>query len=84
MSVTQVQGRMRSDTRSILRFSTTIVAVGIVCAIAVWASGGMTTHGPHGTIGWFALLVALCCLPAGTFFLILGVAKWMGDRNRTD
>jgi hypothetical protein len=84
MNPTQIKGRMRRDTRAILRFSTTIEVVGILCAVAVWASGGMTTHGPHGTVGWFALLVALCCIPAGTFFLLLGIAKWMGDRSRTD
>ncbi|WP_074652707.1 hypothetical protein [Terriglobus roseus] len=75
---------MRRDTRSILRFSVTTVVIGFVCAAAVYASGGMTSHGPHGTVGWFALLVALCCLPAGSFFLILGIAKWSGDRSRTD
>jgi hypothetical protein len=84
MITESAKGRMRRDTRAILRFSVTTVVVGILCAAAVWTSGGMTAHGPHGTVGWFALLVALCCLPAGTFFMLLGIAKWTGDRSRTD
>jgi hypothetical protein len=84
MTATQVKGRMRSDTRAILRVSGTIEIVGIACAIAVWASGGMTSHGPHGNLGWFALIVALGCIPTGSFFLLLGFAKWLGDRNRTE
>jgi hypothetical protein len=83
MSEPPIKGTMRRDTRAILRFSVTTVVVGIICAVAVYASGGMTAHGPHGTVGWFALLVALCCLPAGSFFMILGLAKWSGDRSRT-
>jgi hypothetical protein len=84
MSVAVAKGHMRQDTRSILRVAGLIELVGIVCAIAVWASGGMTSHGPHGNLGWFALVVALGCIPTGTFFLLLGFAKWLGDRGRTD
>ena len=80
----QRKGRMRGDTRAILRVAGIIEVIGFVCAIAVWASGGMTTHGPHGNLGWFGLIVALGCLPTGTFFLLLGLAKWFGDRGRID
>lgn len=75
---------MRADTRAILRVATGIEVVGLLCAAAVWVSGGMTKHGPHGNLGWFGLIVALGCLPTGTFFLALGLAKWAGDRNRPD
>ena len=78
------KGPMRQDTRAILRVASWIEAMGIVCAGMVWASGGMTTHGPHGNLGWLGLVVALGCIPTGTFFLLLGVAKWVGDRNRKD
>ncbi len=77
-------GDMRPDTRAILRVAGFIEVAGLLCAVAVWTSGGMTTHGPHGNIGWLGLIVALGCIPTGTFFLILGLAKWMGDRKRTD
>ncbi len=75
-------GRMRSDTRAILRFAGAIELLGLLCATAVWLTGGMTKHGPHGNLGWLGLIIALGCLPTGTFFLMLGVAKWLGDRSR--
>jgi hypothetical protein len=84
MSATIVKGRMRQDTRAILRVAGCIEFVGVACALTVWANGGMSSHGPHGNMGWFALVVALGCIPTGTFFLLLGFAKWMGDRGRTD
>lgn len=76
-------GTMRADTRAILRVAAWIEIVGLVCASAVWATGGMTKHGPHGNLGWFGLIIALGCLPTGSFFLLLGGAKWLGDRSRT-
>ena len=75
---------MRRDTRAFLRVAAWIEGAGLICAAAVWASGGMTTHGPHGNLGWFGLIVALGCIPTGTFFLLLGAAKWAGDRKRTE
>jgi hypothetical protein len=84
MSAIVAKGQMRQDTRSILRVAGMIEAVGILCALAVWASGGMSAHGPQGNVGWFALIVALGCIPTGSFFLLLGGAKLMGDRSRTD
>ncbi len=77
-------GKTRRDTRAILRVATSIELLGLVCAFAVWAGGGLTVHGPHTNIGWLWLIVALGCLPTGTFFLLLGTAKWFNDRNRTD
>ncbi len=80
----QRNGAMRRDTRAILRVAGSIESVGLLCAVAVWATGGMTIHGPHGNLGWLGLIVALGCIPTGTFFLLLGLAKWVGDRGRTD
>lgn len=77
-------GTVRRDTRAILRVAASIELIGLACAAAVWTSGGLTSHGPHGSLGWLGLIVALGCLPTGTFFLLLGTAKWIGDRNRTD
>ena len=71
------RGRMRRDTRAILRVAAAIDVAGLLCAAAVWVSGG-----PHGNLGWFGLIVALGCLPTGTFFLVLGFAKWLGHRSR--
>jgi hypothetical protein len=77
-------GKMRPDTRAILRVAAAIELLGLVCAGAVWAGGGLTVHGPHTDIGWLWMIVALGCLPTGTFFLLLGTAKWLGDGNRVD
>ena len=77
-------GTMRPDTRAILRVAGWIEVAGLVCAAAVWGTGGMTSHGPHGNLGWLGLIVALGCIPTGTFFLLLGLAKWLGDRKKTD
>ena len=76
------RGSMRPDTRAILRVAAMIEVAGLLCGSAVWITGGMTKHGPHGNLGWFGLIVALGCLPTGTFFLLLGLAKWLGDRQR--
>ena len=78
------KGSMRRDTRAILRVAGGVEATGVLCALGVGLTGGMTSHGPHNNLGWFALIVALGCIPTGTFFLMLGVAKWLGDRSRTD
>lgn len=78
------KGGMRRDTRAILRVAGSIEIAGLLCAIAVWLSGGLNSHGPHNNLGWFGLIVALGCLPTGTFFLVLGLAKWLGDQKRTD
>jgi hypothetical protein len=75
---------MREDTRKILRTASGIEAVGLLCALVVWFTGGLGVHGAHSNLGWFGLVVGAGCLPIGTFFLLLGLAKWIGDRNRTD
>ncbi len=84
MSTIAIKGKMRQDTRAILRVAGWIEFTGVLCAAVVWWTGGMTSHGPHGNLGWFALVVALGCIPTGSFFLLLGFAKWIGDRGRTD
>jgi hypothetical protein len=84
MNTDIVKGNMRNDTRAILRVAGGIELTGVICAVLVWLNGGMSSHGPTGNLAWFALVVALGCIPTGTFFLLLGCAKWMGDRNRTD
>jgi hypothetical protein len=75
---------MRPDTRAILRVSGSIEAAGLVSAVLVWMSGGLNVHGAHTNLGWFGLIVACCCIPIGSFFLLLGFAKYLGDRTRTD
>jgi hypothetical protein len=42
--------------------------------------GGFTPIGANTNTGWFALIVALMCLPFGGLLLALGVAKWLRNR----
>lgn len=43
--------------------------------------GGFTATGAKTDTGWFALIVALMCLPFGGLLLALGVAKWLRNRS---
>jgi len=73
---------MRSDTRTILRTGTGMFIMGAICAALVLATGGIGQHGPRNNLGWFSLIFALGCLPFAGFLLLLGLAKWVGDRKR--
>ena len=42
--------------------------------------GGLSATGAKTNTGWFALIVALTCLPFGSLLLTLGVAKWLRNR----
>jgi len=43
--------------------------------------GGFTHTGASTNAGWFALIVALMCIPFGGLLLTLGVAKWLRNRR---
>jgi len=75
-------GKMRNDTRTILRVGTGIFIAGVIFAILVKIGGGIGQHGPPTNLGWFGLIFALGCLPASGFLLLLGFAKWFEDRRR--
>jgi len=69
-------------TRQLLQWGGTIVAAGILAGILLETLlGGFTRTGAHTNAGWFALIVALMCLPFGGMLLTLGVAKWFRHRN---
>ncbi len=60
-----------------------MVGVGILAAILlVTVLGGYSRLGASTNSGWFALIVALMCIPFGLMLLALGLAKWF--RNRRD
>lgn len=59
-----------------------MVATGILAVIlleTIW--GGFTRRGATTNIGWFALIVALMCIPFGALLLSLGTAKWLRNRS---
>jgi len=69
-------------TRQLLQWGASIMGAGIVAGVLlVTMLGGFTPIGANTNTGWFALIVALMCLPFGGLLLALGVAKWL--RNRT-
>jgi hypothetical protein len=43
--------------------------------------GGFSPTGASTNSGWFALIVALMCIPFGSLLLALGIAKWLRNRS---
>jgi len=59
-----------------------MVGTGILAVILLETLlGGFTRTGAHTNTGWFALIVALMCIPFGTLLLTLGIAKWLRNRS---
>jgi TRAP-type C4-dicarboxylate transport system permease small subunit len=59
-----------------------MVGTGLLAALLlVTVLGGFTRTGASTNTGWFALIVALMCLPFGGLLLTLGVAKWLRNRR---
>lgn len=80
---TSPQPARDDGTRQLLRWGGSMVAAGLLAAALLEAAlGGFTATGAHSNAGWFALIVALMCLPFGSLLLALGLAKWL--RNRAD
>jgi hypothetical protein len=69
-------------TRQLLQWGASIVGAGLVAGLLlVTVLGGFSPTGAHTNPGWFALIVALMCLPFGSLLLALGVAKWLRNRS---
>ena len=59
-----------------------MVGAGLVAALLLQTVfGGFSPTGAKTNAGWFALIVALMCLPFGSLLLALGVAKWLRNRR---
>jgi len=69
-------------TRQLLQWGGSMVGTGVLCLLLlVTVLGGYTRLGAHTNTGWFALIVALMCIPFGLMLLALGVAKWVRNRR---
>lgn len=69
-------------TRELLQWGSSIVGTGLLAAILLeTVLGGFSPTGAHTNTGWFALIVALMCLPFGGLLLLLGIAKWLRNRR---
>jgi uncharacterized membrane protein YidH (DUF202 family) len=59
-----------------------MVGTGLLAAALLETSlGGFSPTGASTNTGWFALIVALMCIPFGGLLLALGVAKWLRNRR---
>jgi hypothetical protein len=69
-------------TRQLLTGGASILGSGVLAALLlVTVLGGYTATGARSNGGWFALIVALGCIPFGALLLTLGVAKWFRNRS---
>jgi len=69
-------------TRQLLQWGSTMVGAGLLAAALLEAFlGGFGPTGAHTNAGWFALIIALMCLPFGGLLLALGIAKWFRNRS---
>jgi hypothetical protein len=59
-----------------------MVGAGLAAALVLeTVLGGFSRTGASTNTGWFALIVALMCIPFGGLLLSLGVAKWLRNRS---
>lgn len=75
----------RADgTRQLVQWGGWMVAAGLIALLLLETLlGGFTATGAHSNAGWFALIVALMCLPFGSLLLALGMAKWLRNRAQS-
>lgn len=69
-------------TRQLLQWGASVFGAGLLAVLLLQALlGGFSPTGASTNSGWFALIVALMCLPFGGLLLALGVAKWLRNRQ---
>jgi hypothetical protein len=69
-------------TRELLQWGGTILGSGLLAFLLLQTLlGGFSPTGASTNTGWFALIVALGCIPFGSLLLGLGVAKWLRRRG---
>ncbi|HWG20989.1 MAG TPA: hypothetical protein VG225_10690 [Terracidiphilus sp.] len=72
---------VNDGTIQLLRWGGSMVGIGILAvALLELALGGFSRTGASTNGGWFALIVALMCIPFGALLLVLGIAKWLRNR----
>ena len=60
----------------LLQWGVSILGAGVLAAVLLETLlGGFSPTGAHTNSGWFALIVALMCIPFGGFLTALGLAK---------
>ena len=78
----EVMATPDDGTRELVRWGSSMVGAGLFAAVLLeTVLGGFGPTGAHTNTGWFALIIALMCLPFGGLLLALGVAKWARHRS---
>ncbi|MFY9853480.1 MAG: hypothetical protein WAK26_06340 [Terracidiphilus sp.] len=68
-------------TRQLLQWGASMLCAGILAAVLLeTVLGGFSRTGASTNAGWFALIVALMCVPFGGFLAALGLAKALRNR----
>ena len=71
-------------TRQLLQWGWSMLGAGLLSAVLLETRlGGFSPTGASTNTGWFALIIALTCIPYGGLLLTLGVAKWLRNRHMT-
>jgi len=69
--------------RQLLQWGASILGSGLFAVLLLQTVlGGFSPTGASTNTGWFALIVALACIPFGSLLLTLGVAKWLRNRSQ--
>jgi hypothetical protein len=69
-------------TRQLLQWGGSMVGTGLIAVLLLLTLlGGYSRLGASTNAGWFALIVALMCIPFGLMLLTLGLAKWLRNRR---
>ena len=76
-------GAQKDDgTRQLLRWGASTLGAGILAVVVLQTLlGGFSPTGASTNTGWFALIVALMCIPFGSLLTLLAVAKWLRNRG---
>ena len=71
-------------TVQLLQWGASMLGAGLLAAVLLQTMlGGFSPTGASTNTGWFALIVALMCIPFGGLLLLLGVAKWLRNRRHS-
>ena len=84
MTAQGTESQHGDGTRELLQWGSSMVGAGVLAVALLEAFlGGFSRTGASTNSGWFALIVALMCLPFGGLLLALGIAKWFRLRRLT-
>jgi len=80
--LSQPASSSNDGTRELIQYGGSMLGTGVLAALLLFAVlGGVTHTGATTNTGWFAVIVALTCIPFGGMLLTLGLAKWMRKRR---